>query len=210
MTGAPLPDPDYGETICELAPGDERHRAFLVRRMVRDPFMPVSPHERPMGRLLYVTLNPRLADEQPDGVAIRQASGRAKPLGCDKIGICSLFTLRTTDADGLLAQADRLHPDADLFLDRAFDWLIDGAGTSAFQRVMFAIGDPPSSASAFSRTFLERLAAVRERLDAFGSNGFTRGYTPRGWPVPLEAYGKTDGAVMGASRLWEKLEGYRV
>jgi hypothetical protein len=70
-------------------------------------------------RLVFIMLNPSIADAHVDDATIRVCMGRARLMGCGKIRVANLFTLRATDPKELRVAKDPVGPDADRALWQA-------------------------------------------------------------------------------------------
>lgn len=64
-------------------------------------------------QVVFVMLNPSVADQTRDDPTIRRAIGFAHRLGFERLSVVNLFALRTTDPRGLYRARDPVGPDND-------------------------------------------------------------------------------------------------
>lgn len=95
------------ESTAEISK-DAQYRYFLSRRW--DSTLPIA---------LFIGLNPSTADAFDDDPTIRRCIGFARTWGCGTLWMVNLFAYRSTDPKNLLAAADPIGPDNDLWLDKS-------------------------------------------------------------------------------------------
>lgn len=73
--------------------------------------------ERDLGSIIpacvFIMLNPSTADDRVDDPTLRRCQHFARRLGCGRLIVVNLFTLRSTEPEGLMAVPDPVGPGAD-------------------------------------------------------------------------------------------------
>lgn len=90
---------------------DQKYRFTLQRRLDPDAalaglFDRLVHGGRPPRMLQWIMLNPSKADAETDDHTIRKCMGFSRRLGYDRLNVCNLFALRSTNPFELLTAAD--------------------------------------------------------------------------------------------------------
>lgn len=187
----PLPGPNTA-----LFSDDRTHRLWLTRHR------PAELLDVVLGRALFVMLNPSTADEFANDMTVTKCLGFARQLGASEIGIVNLFTACATDPRGLQHLAEPNHPDADVVIERAFEWLRERHPTGELRNCIFAYGAPPwaglrldnkSTSGHMLRAQAQRVAFVREAAQRVQARPMALGLTADAWPRHPSRFGYSDG-----------------
>ena len=73
----------------------------------------------PQKIMVYLLLNPSIADAMEDDPTIRRCIGFAQREGCTGLRVLNLFALRSTDPSSLLSHPDPVGPENDIYIKRA-------------------------------------------------------------------------------------------
>ncbi len=87
---------------------DRRYRYLLKRRVGTS-----------QSRVLFIMLNPSVADEERNDPTIRRCIGFARSWGFGLLEVVNLFALMSTDPKGLLDAEDPVGPDTDATIQAA-------------------------------------------------------------------------------------------
>lgn len=101
-----LPHRHHQLSTAHFSP-DRRYRYWLTRRWGPGP------------ALMFVSLNPSVADEHRDDATVRRDKRFARGFGYDAVTLLNLYAARTIDPKGLAAMEDPVGPDNDAHLERA-------------------------------------------------------------------------------------------
>ena len=107
----------------------KRHAIFSEDRKYRYALWRIWDCRKPM--VLFIGLNPSIADHQQDDPTIRKCLGFAKRWGCGGITVVNLFAFRATKPLNLLNANDPIGPDNDQWIERQLrksDFVVGGWG----------------------------------------------------------------------------------
>jgi hypothetical protein len=97
-----------------------QYRYTLTRAWDRDLILPSTALTLDGGNVLWVMLNPSVADWELDDPTIKRCVGFSRAWGYDRLTVVNLFAHRATDPSGLSGAWDPVGPDNDrTILDEA-------------------------------------------------------------------------------------------